>query len=38
LQKRDHLESIEGSHLEKKDSREEIKEPWAALDEEKRSE
>ena len=38
LQKRDHLEIIEGSHPAKEDSKEEIKEPWAALDEEKRSE
>jgi len=38
LQKRDHLERIEGSHLAKEDSREEIKEPWVSLDEEKRSE
>jgi len=37
LQKRDHIESIEGSHLAKEDSKEEIKEPWGALDEEKRS-
>ena len=37
LQKRDHLEGIEGSPPAKEDSKEEIKEPWAALDEEKRS-
>jgi len=37
LHKRDRLESIEGSHLAKENSREEIKEPWAALDEEKAS-
>ena len=37
LQKRDCLESIEGPHPAKEDSKEEIKEPWAALDEEKRS-
>ena len=36
LQKRDYLESIEGPHPAKEDSKEEIKEPWAALDEEKR--
>ena len=38
MQKRDHLESIEGSPPPKEDSKEEIKEPWVALDEEKRSE
>jgi len=37
LQKRDYLEIIEGPHPEKQDSKEEIKEPWATLDEEKRS-
>jgi hypothetical protein len=37
LKKRDHFESIEGSHPAKEDSKEETKEPWAALDEEKRS-
>ena len=37
MQKRDHLESIEGPKA-KEDSKEEIKEPWAALDEEKRLE
>lgn len=37
LQKRDSIDNIEGPK-EKEDSKEEIKEPWAALDEEKRSE
>ena len=36
MQNRDY--SIEGLHLAKEDSKEEIKEPWAALDEEKTSE
>ena len=35
LEKRDHFESIEGSHPAKEDSKEEIKDPWVALDEEK---
>jgi len=38
LEKRDYIDSTEGSHPAKEDSREEIKEPWATLDEEKRSE
>ena len=37
LQNRDYIDNIEGPK-EKEDSKEEIKEPWAALDEEKRSE
>ena len=37
LQKRNYLESIEGPHPTKEDSKDEIKEPWAALDEEKTS-
>ena len=37
LQKSDYIESI-GGPKEKEDSEEEIKEPWAALDEEKRLE
>ena len=37
LQKRDYIERIEGPHLAKEDSKEEIKEPWATLDEEKTS-
>jgi len=36
LQKRDDIDNIEGPKV-KEDSKEEIKEPWAALDEEKRS-
>ena len=38
LQKRDYVDSIEGPHPTKEDSKEEIKGPWAALDEEKRLE
>ena len=38
LEKRDYIERIEGPHPSKEDSKEEIKEPWAALDEEKKSE
>jgi len=38
LQERDYIDSIEGPHPSKEDSREEIKEPWVALDEEKTSE
>jgi len=38
LQKKDYIESIEGPHHAKEDSEEEIKEPWALLDEEKTSE
>jgi len=37
LEKRDYIDSTEGSHPAKEDSREEIKEPRVALDEEKRS-
>ena len=37
MQKSDYIESIEGPHPAKEDSKEEIKEPWAALDEEKAS-
>jgi len=37
LQNRDYIVNIEGPK-EKEDSKEEINEPWAALDEEKRSE
>jgi len=33
LQKRDYIESIEGPHQAKEDSEDEIKEPWALLDE-----
>jgi len=35
LQKNDSLDAIEGQHAKKEDSKEKIKEPWAALDEEK---
>ena len=38
LKKRDHFESIEGSHPAKEDSKEEIKEPWDAPNKEKTSE
>jgi len=38
LKKGDYLESIKGPHPVKEDSKEEIKEPWATLDEEKTSE
>jgi len=37
LQKRDYIESIEGPHSVKEDSKEGIKGPWAALDEENTS-
>jgi len=35
LQKSDYIESIEGPHPAEEDSKEKIREPWAALDEEK---
>ena len=37
LQKRDSPDIIEGQHTEEEDSKEKIKEPWAALDEKKTS-
>jgi len=37
LQKRNDIDIIEGPHLEKEDSKENIKEPWVSLDEEKTS-
>jgi len=38
LQKRDYINSIKGPHPAEEDSKEKIKGPWAALDEEKASE
>ena len=35
--KNDSLDSIEGKYVEKENSKEKIKEPWAALDEEQKS-
>jgi len=37
LQKSDYIEIIEGPHPAEEDSKEKIREPWAALDEEKAS-
>ena len=35
MQKRDYRDIIEGQHTKEEDSKEKIKEPWAAFDEEK---